>query len=173
LWRGCLSCPNFEPKGGNPIAPVLTPSGSVCLGSSISTTHPGFIQRVFTRSAPIPPKAGPEKLQCRAAFIQCQRDVVLLRHRCLCLCAESNLVFARLQPSPGIPPGHSVAQCPILPHDSSFLRPAFARVQQNSASHALTSPRLPDPLCRIGDASPSLGALRCESVEVHPETNAD
>jgi hypothetical protein len=32
--------------------------------------------RAFTNPAPIPPSAGPENLQCRAAFIQFRRDVV-------------------------------------------------------------------------------------------------
>ncbi len=66
----------FEPKGAGRIAPVLAPSGSL-LRQPFSYHGRGLWQaRDPISSAPIPQPAGPENLQCRAAFTQIYRVVV-------------------------------------------------------------------------------------------------
>jgi hypothetical protein len=75
-WWLMPGLPTFEPKGADRIAPALAPSGSVFLVNRSTTTRARFGKRAFTSPAPIPPPAGPENLQCRAAFIQFHRAVV-------------------------------------------------------------------------------------------------
>jgi len=72
-----LWLPNFRTERSGPDHSWPTPSGSVFLVNRSITTRARFgKRRAFTNSAPIPPPAGPENFQCRAAFIQSHRAVV-------------------------------------------------------------------------------------------------
>lgn len=77
------------------ISPTRAPSGSVLLVNH-SSTHAGSLwqARAFTIPAPIPPAAGPENLQCRAAFIHSLRAVVPKR-QALRLLPGSNPLLTR------------------------------------------------------------------------------
>lgn len=59
------------------MAPFRAPSGSVLWGNRSVTARVRSGQRVRSPAlAPTPPRAGPENVQCRAAFTQFQRAMV-------------------------------------------------------------------------------------------------